>query len=88
MSYWIVRNMESDAVAILDEDPKPEIIEMANGIHLGRIVLMGERFHFYKIRRFTTPAKGPTSEDVLVSVATKISKTEYETFQEFGLFDE
>jgi len=90
MSYWIFRDLEGNALGVEDEEPTQEIIETPSGVWIGEVRKNNDRYEYYKIIRTTgNPNPGEyTSVYQLRGTIHPITKDQYETYQEFGLFDE
>lgn len=90
MSYWVFKDLNEDALCAEDEDPIPGPIEAPNGVWVGEIRKFGDRYQVYRITKTTTePTTGEhTSIYKLAGSFHSITKDQYETYQEFGLFDD
>ena len=89
MSYWIFRDLEGNALGIEDMDePQEGIIEERNGVWVGEIRSNKDRYEYYKITK-TTEHSNPgehTRVYQLMGTIHSITKDQYETYREFGLF--
>jgi len=93
-SWWIFKDLKGDAFKISDERPQAMVVEAPNGVVLGKI-----EFQFqgcFKVFGRIWPEDsvpnngqfGVGGEWTLVTTITEITKTEYDTYQAFGLFDD
>ena len=93
-SWWVLRDIEGDALQVFDEEPEPEIIQAPNGVHTGKVESQGHNlFMVYeriwpKKKRSSTEQFGVGGEWVLIGTVSRITQVEYETYIEFGAFDE
>ena len=89
MSYWIFRDLEGSALGVEEENPETGIIETPTGVWIGEIRFNKGIYEYYKIIRTTEhPTPGEhTSVYQLMGTIHPITKDQYETYQEFGLFD-
>lgn len=92
MSYWIFRDHKGDALGVEEMETGMEtgIIEAPNGVWIGEIRAAKDRYEYYKITETVEhPNPGEhTRVYQLMGTIHSITKDQYETYQEFGLFDE
>ena len=89
MSYWVFKNLKEDAVCAEDEEPISGPVEAPNGVWIGEIRKFGDRYQVYRRTKTTEPTTDEhTSIYELVGSFHPITKEQYETYQEFGLFSD
>ena len=94
VSWWIYRDLNGTALDVDDEQPVTQIIEAPNGIHVGKIVRPSpDRYEVHKKiwpekKRDSREQFGVGGEWVLVGTIHRITKTQYDTYQTMGLFEE
>ena len=96
LSWWIFRDLEGTALDVDDAEPDEEIMEAPNGIWIGKVERADS--DTYNILKRVWPKREQSEkkeniglstggEYVVVRTIHRITKTEYETYQAFGLFD-
>jgi len=90
VSYWIFRDLEGTALGVEDEEMETGIIEAPNGVWVGEIRAAKDRYEYYRI---TETAEHPNPGEhtrvyQLMGTIHSITKDQYETYQEFGLFSD
>lgn len=89
MSYWIFRDLEGNALGIEDEEPEERIIEAPNGVWIGEIRETVDGYTYYEITRTKNPNTSEySSASQLMGTIHPITKDQFETYQEFGLFSD
>ncbi len=90
MNYWIFRDIEGNAIGVEEEEVLPRIIEAPNGVWIGEIREVNGRYEYYKITRTVEhPNPGEhTNVYQFMGIIHSITKDQYETYQEFGLFSD
>jgi hypothetical protein len=79
-SYWVIRNLNGDAIGLLDKEPNLAMEDGDNGdgstswVGYIKFVPCGRGYFKFSL--------GDTMEEVY-----PITKAQYETYQAFGLFD-
>jgi hypothetical protein len=97
ISWWIFRDLEGTALLVSDEQPMSEVIQAPNGVWIGKIVRPNPDTYEILKRVFPTREEidlhnesySTNVESVYTLAATvhRITKVDYETYLEFGLFD-
>jgi hypothetical protein len=89
MSYWLVRDLEGNAVGVDDETPETGIVEDNCGVWIADVRFNDGRYEYYLVDRTTKTESGEhTNAFVLMGAIHPITKDQYETYQAFGLFSD
>lgn len=90
-SWWIFRDLEGTALDVSDEQPVTGILQETNGVWIGKVsrphpdryeILKKEKLYVDKIAD-----TGSVNHWVLAATIHRITKPQYETYLEFGMFD-
>lgn len=90
MSYWIYRDLEGNALGVEDEKPPEGVIQNGGGAWIADVRFTDGRYEYYKITNTTEhPTPGErTHVYQLMGTIHPITKDQYETYKEFGLFSD
>lgn len=91
MNYWLIKDLDHNAIGIMIDEPKVGYIETTSGVHIARIMKMKDEHGqdiFVVCIREESKYRDADISWVPHRILTPITKAQYETYNEMGLFDD
>lgn len=92
MNYWLIKDLDGNALSIMDRKPELGYIETTSGAHVARVMKMkdesGDDVFVVCTREQNKKSDHADISWVPHRILTPITKAQYETYNEMGLFDD
>lgn len=91
MNYWLIKDLDHNAIGIMIDEPEVGYIETTSGVHIARIMKMRDKQGqdiFVVCIREESKYRDADISWVPHRILTPITKAQYETYNEMGLFDD